>query len=172
MSAHRTVPIELGNVTYNLRFGAIGAFLLQQVTGESITHFASKVDANQLGFLELHALMYACLESARRKDHVHPTPWTLDSVGDLIDEQCDGDLVEFWKHYHGPMVQAFRNSFHVSMKQQAELLRQQEAAKRKEAGPEDPTIAAETLTGDFPATGTTVLTSPPRPGSRQKRSGR
>lgn len=171
---NKTAPIQLGGKTYNLRFGAVGAYLLQRETEQGILEFAAKVDQNRLGFMDLHALLWAELESARKADHQAPVPWTIDSVGEAIDGECDGDLVEFWRTKSQPVLEAFRASFSITIKKQEELQRRaaKVAANSKKGGEAgDPPQAAE-LTGDSPLSGTTASTLPPRSGSRKTRSGR
>jgi hypothetical protein len=144
MSNHRFVPITLGGKQYNLRFGALGAFLLQKELGIGILEFANRVDNNQLGFMELHALLWAELESARKAEHQPPTPWTIDNVAELIDGEYEGDLAQFWQHHHMPIVQAFQNSFAVTMRQAEELEQRRAEAARQ---PSDPLTEAAS-TGD------------------------
>jgi hypothetical protein len=166
--SHKTVPVNFGGHQYDLRFGALGAYLLQKETGIGILEFAQKVEENSIGFLELHALLWAELESTRKATHFPPIPWTIESVGDLIDGECGGDLVEFWRTKNGPIVEAFKNSFAITIKAQEELARRAAEARGSD---EDPTSVAATSTGDSPATGTTVSTTPPRSASRRKPSG-
>lgn len=159
---HKTVPMTVGRDTHNLRFGAIGAFLLQKELGLSIQEFGARVDNNTLGFMELHVLLYAELESARRADRVKPIPWTIDTVGDLIDAGCEGDLVEFWKTYSPAVIKAFQQSFHISLKQAAEIeARKQNAvvasAPTGDGDEANPTKAGEsTGVTETPAIGTTA----------------
>ena len=159
---HKTVPVSFNGIDYGLRFGAIGAYLLQEVTGNSIMDFATKVEDNTLGFLEMHALLYAELESGRRKDHSAPMPWTIDSVADLIDNECEGDLAEFWNRFHGPVIQAFQNSFALTIRKGAELeKRLVDAAsenKRDDSG-EGPLVQVPS-TGESDSSGMTLPTPP------------
>jgi hypothetical protein len=41
---------------------------------------------NQAGVRELGIVFWAALETARLKTRNRPSPWTVDEVGDLIDE--------------------------------------------------------------------------------------
>lgn len=152
----KIIPLTIGEDTFNLRFGSIGAFLLQQATSLSIQEFSAKVDNETLGFLELHALLYAELESGRRKDRSRPSPWTLDAVGDLIDSDCDGDILEFWKKHAKTVIAAFRTSFHLTMQQQQNLKLRSvsaETEKKDDAADDRPTQAAKSI-GDTESNGT------------------
>lgn len=160
------VPISLGGRTYNLRFGAMGAYLLQKELGVGILEFSKRVDDNTLGFMELHALLWSELESSRKVEHTPPVPWSIESVGDIIDHECEGDLVEFWRQKHGPVVEAFKQSFQITMRQHEELQRRAAEASKT---PDPPTEA--TSTGDTQSSGTIASTSPRASGSRRTRSG-
>jgi hypothetical protein len=162
---HQVVPINLGGRQHNLRFGAMGAYLLQRETGESILEFAQKVDHNTLGFMDLHALLWAELESSRAVEHTPAIPWTIASVGALIDSTADGDLIEFWTQNHGAIVAAFQHSFRITMKNAEELARRAEVAKSL------PPPKAAVSTGDSPSTGESASTMPPSSAVRRKRSG-
>lgn len=170
---NKTVVLDLGNkVVHNLRFGAMGALLLSE-HGITIHDLTQKVENNSLEFRELQYLLWAELESARKKDRVHPVPWTIDAVCDLIDDACDGDIVEFWKRYGPAIVEAFRNSFHLTIAAHETLTRRAAelaAAGAKTGGEDRPTPAAKSI-GDTPSTGTTALTMPRASRSRRKSSG-
>lgn len=157
--AHKTVPLVLPDGrTFNLRFGAIGAFLLQQTTEMGVVEFSRRIETMSIGLLELHALLFAELESARRADHVHPVAWTLDSVGELIDSCYEGDLGEFWRIHTTAVIAAFNTSFTLSMRRHEDLERRQAEAR---AVPNPPTAAVST--GDTPAPGVSGMTSSTMP---------
>lgn len=165
--SHKTIPIQLGGRQYNLRFGAMGAYLLQRELNVPLQDFAGLVDLKKLGLMELHVLLYAELESTRQADHAPGIPWTIASVAQLIDNECGGDIIAFWQAFSKPVMEAFSLSFHATIKQQEEIQRRQAESQDDSADP--PAGAAST--GDSSATGTTASTSPRRSGSRRTSSG-
>jgi hypothetical protein len=88
MNPERT--IEIGGRAYPLLFSTNAVYQLElklrQDNMGTLGSFLQRVAAGQAGPVELHLLLWACMEGGRRKTGFRPIPFTLDEVGDLIDD--------------------------------------------------------------------------------------
>jgi len=78
--------ITIGNKVYPILYSANGLRRLERETGHPTSRIGLLLISGAGGFDLLQCVMWAGLEGARLKLLTRPNPFTVDEVGDLIDE--------------------------------------------------------------------------------------
>lgn len=88
----RTITVE--DKTYQILFSSNALFRLQKATGMTIQQLGVLLVMGNAGFAELQSILWAGLEGARLRNKTRRSEWTIDEVGDLIDEA--GGVLAVW----------------------------------------------------------------------------
>jgi len=101
ITIERTVEAGKPPVTerYVLWYTTNAVFKLERAMGVGFEDLLQQLFGKESGYALLHGLLYAGLEGARMKMFPRATEWSLESVGDFIDE-CGGTRT-FWEKNPG-----------------------------------------------------------------------
>jgi hypothetical protein len=80
MNPDRTIHVG-GQAAYTIRFTQNALFQLEQQSDKSLAEFMTMSNVSACQWL-----LWAGLEGARKKHKLRSTPYTLDEVGDIIDD--------------------------------------------------------------------------------------
>jgi hypothetical protein len=100
--------ITIGKQTYEVRYTSNALRLLEKETGRQTQQIGLMLMAGRYGFGLLQEILWAGLEGARIKLSSRPAPYTVNEVGDLIDEA--GGPGEFWDE-HGSNASAILDAW-------------------------------------------------------------
>jgi hypothetical protein len=107
--------IELNGRAYEIQFGWNAIRRIEEYLGIPIQAVGARMTNNQAGVRELGIVFWAALETARLKTRNRPQPWTVDEVGDLIDE-IGSDV--FFEVVYPQVLDAFIEAFPGSEKKE------------------------------------------------------
>ena len=133
MAANRT--INVGDKAFSVRLGWNAVRRIEEVLHEPVQAIGLRMVLGQAGLRELGTVFWAGLETARIKDKSRPQPYTLEEVGDIIDEM-DADV--FFEQVYPQLIEAITEAFPTVKKA---------AADKKGSGTGDPPPAAPAGTG-------------------------
>lgn len=87
--------------------------LLEKETGVATLVLGVRLQSGRAGFRELHQIFWAGLEGGRKKFATRQMPYSMDEVGDLLDDM--GGIAVVWMNQEHPvakaMTEAWKGSF-------------------------------------------------------------
>lgn len=86
-----THTIEINGQAFRVRIGWNAVRRLEEVLGIPAPVLGQRMVDGHAGLRELGLVFWAGLETARVKDKSRPMPWSIEEVGDLIDEVIGAD---------------------------------------------------------------------------------
>lgn len=104
--------IQIGDNVYPVLFSANALRRLEEQTGMSIMQLGYILQQGLGTFNQMHCIVWAGLEGGRIRAKTRPNPFTMDEVGDLIDEaggpgllwgptgleeKIPNDIIEAWR---------------------------------------------------------------------------
>jgi hypothetical protein len=100
--------IEIAGRPYPVMFTSNALFRLEKETGVATAVLGTLLLHQRAGLRELQQILWAGLEGARLKYGTRPMPFSVDEVGDLIDEA--GGALVVWD-MDGAIVKAVMDAF-------------------------------------------------------------
>src|SRR5262245_28262632 len=100
--------IHIATRPYPIQYTSNALTRLEKETGLSVQVLGTMLVHQRGGLRELQQILWAGLEGARLKHKTRQIAYTLDEVGDLIDEA--GGVIEFWD-LEGDNVRALMEAF-------------------------------------------------------------
>lgn len=100
--------IHIAGRPYPLQYTSNALTRLEKETGLAVAVLGSLLIHQRGGLRELQQILWAGLEGARLKHKTRQIAYTVDEVGDLIDEE--GGIVAFWDK-DGDNVKALMDAF-------------------------------------------------------------
>jgi hypothetical protein len=103
-----THTIEVNGKAFQVRIGWNAVRRIEEALGEPVQDVGVKMMAGRSGIRELGIIFWAGLETARLKERTRPNPWTIEEVGDLIDE---AGSPAFFDQIYPKLMVAFSEAF-------------------------------------------------------------
>lgn len=104
--------ITIGQKTYTLQYTSNALFKLEKETGKSTRMLGLILASGRGGFADLQIILWAGLEGARIKHQLRAEPFTVEEVGDMLDDAGGNGVV--WEEGHpvaGAVLEAWLTAF-------------------------------------------------------------
>ncbi len=93
--ARAAKTVQIGNTVVSIQYSSNALRLLERQTGKTVQQIGLYLVSGRGGFGLLQEILWAGLEGARLKHNTRPAPFTVDEVGDLIDDH-EGGAAAVW----------------------------------------------------------------------------
>lgn len=145
--------ITIGSKTYPILYSANALRRLERETGHPTSRIGILLLTGQGGFDLLQCVLWAGLEGARLKHLTRPNPYTVDEVGDMIDDLGGAETAwDIESVPPAPMATAVLEAWQSAFPQKARLAAARKAQKDAETKndaaplPEQPSGGATDVT--------------------------
>lgn len=85
--------VTFGTQTHPIVFSSNALYKLEEKTGTSTERIGLLMSSGRAGYLMMQIVLWAALEAARVREKTRRDPFTVEEVGDLLDEEGGSAMV-------------------------------------------------------------------------------